>query len=135
MLTSWTLRDPRTGHTIAQREREKTQTLAPAWTRIGYAFIPCVANVFGGLGTRTTDYVSSLADHVESRMGVSRASFRAYWNRTLAFTAAVSSCRELWSANEGLRRDRPERAIENRSARMGFLAYAAMMVDYCGIRS
>ncbi len=103
--------------------------------RIGFSFIPRVANVFGGLGARTTDYVSSLTDHMESRLGVSRASFGAYCNRTLALTAVVSSCRELWSANEGLRRDRPACAIENRSARMGFLAYAAMLVDYNGFQS
>ncbi len=56
------------------------------------------------------------------------ASFRAYWNRTLALTAVVSSCRELWSANESLRRDRPARAIKNRSGCMGFLAYESVII-------
>ena len=34
------------GQAIAQGERKKSQALAPAWTRIGSAFIPCVSNVF-----------------------------------------------------------------------------------------
>jgi hypothetical protein len=121
------------GRTIAQREQDKTVSLAPRWSRIGFDLIPCVVNVFGGLGTRLSEYIQSLSAHVEIRTGVAGAIFRRYWMRTLAITAVVASTRELWSAMEGIRRARTECIIENRSSRMSFLSYAAMMVDYSGI--
>ena len=89
------------------------------WTAVGYDYIPCVVNTFGGIGSRLTAYVRKLADYVETRMGIPRATFQAYWTRTLAITAVVASSRELWSAHDSVvvGGARSEYAIDIRSAR------------------
>ncbi len=66
-------------------------------------------------------------------MGVSRASYGAYWNRTLALQLRcldIANCEVPTMASAAT----DQRAL-SRIVPMNFLAYAAMMVDYSGVRS